>query len=360
MSIFFKLSGFSFKSIEADTFATSRRLQTLDLSRNGIRRLSVDAFQFLGKLRALDLSGNELNQLPPGLFDPLRSIKELWLQRNRLAVIPADIFFGVSNTAKLIRLEGNPWDCTTCQLSRLRPTSINKIKVLDRETNSTWFQYDRRVAPLCATPAAFRGVSVFDAMRSNQLKCSKVQLLPMQEDVWNDPMEPVDHGAEAPPPPPPSSPYRPKATTRTPPRADPTPAATSNNELPDGMDLLGRDEPKDSLSPAVDRAPELNPGSAPGGNEDAAANEKRSPGLVIQPEGISHQQETAAHLNEVDIRPSGEKKAEEEVQQLKKISPSSSNSLSKKAQKLRRKEEEQRMSVKPSEKKTKSVIHQSQ
>ena len=294
-----RLSGGKFKSVEADTFASSRRLQILDLSRNGIRRLSVDAFQWLGKLRSLDLSGNELNQLAPGLFDPLRSLKELWLQRNRLAVVPADIFSAVLLTAKLIRLEGNPWDCTTCQLSRLKPTSVNKIKVFNVETNTTWFQYDRRVAPVCATPAAFRGASVFDAMRSSELKCSKLQLIPLLEDVWNDPIEPVDHGPEAP-----ASMKRPTTTTKAPP---PPPSPLSNNELPE-----------DRTNP-----PKLNPAS---GNEGATTNKSL---ITIQGGGddIQTKQETV-HLN--DVIPS------EPAAALKKSTPVN---LSKTAQKLRRKEE---------------------
>uniref|UniRef100_A0A0P4Z6D0 Leucine-rich repeats and immunoglobulin n=1 Tax=Daphnia magna TaxID=35525 RepID=A0A0P4Z6D0_9CRUS len=199
-------------SIEADAFAANRRLQNLDLRKCQIRRLSVDAFQSLRKLRTLDLSFNELTQLPAGVFDPVSSsLKELWLNGNRLTTVPANIFATLTSTTKLIRLEGNPWHCT-CQLNQLRATAVNKIKISDALTNRTGYQYDRRVAPLCASPEALKGAALFDVMRK-PLRCNKVDRLASGrnnkmltaaygDDIWNEPQlieedETVDHGAEA-------------------------------------------------------------------------------------------------------------------------------------------------------------------
>ncbi|KAI9553180.1 hypothetical protein GHT06_021074 [Daphnia sinensis] len=199
-------------SIEADAFAANRRLQNLDLRKCQLRRLSVDAFQSLRKLRTLDLSFNELTQLPAGVFDPVSSsLKELWLNGNRLTTVPATIFAPLTSTTKLIRLEGNPWHCT-CQLNQLRATAVNKIKISDALTNRTGYQYDRRVAPLCASPQALKGAALFDVMRK-PLRCNKMDILASGrtgktltaaygDDIWNEPQlieedETVDHGAEA-------------------------------------------------------------------------------------------------------------------------------------------------------------------
>jgi Leucine-rich repeat (LRR) protein len=206
-------------SIAADTFTANRRLQILDLKNCQLRRLSVDAFQSLRKLRVLDLSFNQLSQLPPGVFDPVSSsLKELWLNGNRLTTVPSDIFATLTTT-KLIRLEDNPWHCT-CQLEQLRATAVNKIKILNSLTNRTGYQYDRRVAPLCASPEALKGGSLFDVIRK-PLRCNKVERLPRGSnnkatttttttlmamygnDVWNDQPqlieedETIDHGPEA-------------------------------------------------------------------------------------------------------------------------------------------------------------------
>jgi hypothetical protein len=197
-------------SIDADTFKANRRLQHLDLKNCQLRRLSVDAFQSLRKLRLLDLSSNQLVQLPPGLFDPVVSLKELWLNGNKLTTVPADIFAALTTT-KLIRLEDNPWHCT-CQLDQLRATAVNKIKILDSLTNRTGYQYDRRVAPLCASPEALKGASVFDVIRK-PLRCNKVERLAGGSNInkatlmaiyGNDVDRPqleddetVDHGPEA-------------------------------------------------------------------------------------------------------------------------------------------------------------------
>jgi hypothetical protein len=129
--------------------------------------------------------------------------------------VPSNIFATLTTT-KLIRLEDNPWHCT-CQLEQLRATAVNKIKILDSLTNRTGYQYDRRVAPLCATPEALKGASLFDVIRK-PLRCSKVEKLPRGKsnnnkvstlmaiygnDVWNDQPqlieedETIDHGPEA-------------------------------------------------------------------------------------------------------------------------------------------------------------------
>ena len=156
--------------VQADTFAASAAMHTLDLSNCSLRTVSMDAFQGLAKLRVLDLSANGLVQLLGGLFDPLVSLKELWLNDNRLTTLADNIFHPLTS-AKLIRLTDNPWHCT-CQLDQLRPTSVNKLKTADPLSNRTRFAYEKKVAPLCHTPAAFHGASVFDVLRKD-LRCSK-------------------------------------------------------------------------------------------------------------------------------------------------------------------------------------------
>ena len=88
-------------SLEEKIFDELRKLETLNLSGNSIRRLPTGAFDGLDGLKRLDLSYNYLTGLPVGVFDGLGGLEHLDLSRNNLTGLPAGIFRSLGNLVTL-------------------------------------------------------------------------------------------------------------------------------------------------------------------------------------------------------------------------------------------------------------------
>lgn len=174
--------------ISFDGFFEVRKLITLLLANCQISHLSMDAFYGLELLERLDLSNNLLETLPPGIFQGLISLSELELQNNRLMELAVGTISRLP--VKMIRLDGNPWDCT-CAMSEWKPLIIvktrasitNKVTTNDlnikkkshiyNTTNDLIrYRYDRRITPLCNSPEKFKGWTVFQAVRKG-LRCDR-------------------------------------------------------------------------------------------------------------------------------------------------------------------------------------------
>ncbi|XP_059489189.1 insulin-like growth factor-binding protein complex acid labile subunit [Neocloeon triangulifer] len=168
--------------IAYDAFSAATKLEQLVLKDCKIKTISMDAFYGLFGLSVLDLSDNQLTSLPPKIFDQLTSLKELQLQNNQFTTLPEDIFIKLS--AKMIRLDGNPWHCT-CEMREWRPMSVNKVKMqVDRTiqvsdakgapevtVQGTQYRFEKKVAPKCKTPEKYENWSVFHVLRK-ELRCT--------------------------------------------------------------------------------------------------------------------------------------------------------------------------------------------
>ncbi|KAK9745235.1 Leucine rich repeat [Popillia japonica] len=73
-------------------FVPYKRLKRIDLSNNGISKISHDAFQGLKSLTSLILYGNKIKDLPAGIFHSLVSLQLLLLNANEISCIRKDTF----------------------------------------------------------------------------------------------------------------------------------------------------------------------------------------------------------------------------------------------------------------------------
>ncbi|XP_076161902.1 uncharacterized protein LOC143143909 isoform X3 [Ptiloglossa arizonensis] len=153
-------------SIEFDAFVDLIKLLELDLSYCHIRKISMDAFYGLENVKHIDLSNNELEFIPPGLFgvQQQKELKEIILSKNKLTSLPLDFFkmLRVANKQSqlaIIRLDGNPWDCT-CSMTTWNPQLVNRL---------------RETAPRCSTPKRLRNWGVFHALRKGGLQCRNLK-----------------------------------------------------------------------------------------------------------------------------------------------------------------------------------------
>lgn len=169
--------------ITFDTFADFHLLQELILKNCSIRDISMDAFYGLQKLERLDLSRNELITLPPGIFDQMNSLEELILSHNKLVTVPSSVFQNLQNV-KMIRLEGNFWNCS-CEMTNWGLLNLNKEKNT-RVVHQCTYQYDKspcildekvfyiynsRVIPRCFTPTKYKDWNVLYVV-NNVLHCT--------------------------------------------------------------------------------------------------------------------------------------------------------------------------------------------
>ena len=93
--------------LEEKVFDELRKLESLNLSGNTIRRLPKGVFDGLGGLKRLNLSNNYLASLPAGVFDGLGELEHLNLYRNNLSGLPAGVFRGLDSLVTL-NLSLNP------------------------------------------------------------------------------------------------------------------------------------------------------------------------------------------------------------------------------------------------------------
>jgi len=178
--------------ISYDAFSEISKVQRLILHHCSMKKISMDAFYGLNSLLELDLSYNKLTSLPPGLFDDQLSLREIYLQHNQLTTCSEKLFLHLP--AKLIRLDKNPWHCT-CEMKHWDYNTINRIKRYHIKLNETFCQnrydkglmcseqkdpeffphyvYEARVSPICSTPEAYMGRSVFDVVRKDLKHCLK-------------------------------------------------------------------------------------------------------------------------------------------------------------------------------------------
>lgn len=86
-----------------DTFRNSRKIQVLNLARNGLMEIAPETFRNLGDLRVVDLSENLLRSLPDSLFIS-DDLEKLDISNNHLTKIPVTSLTNVA-ALKLCELD---------------------------------------------------------------------------------------------------------------------------------------------------------------------------------------------------------------------------------------------------------------
>ncbi|XP_034666295.1 protein toll [Drosophila subobscura] len=83
---------YDLESLPGQLFGDQANLSVLDLSCNGLSRLSEQVFYGLGNLTVLDLSKNRLTNLSSTIFIPLTSLNVLVLNKNSLTALSPSVF----------------------------------------------------------------------------------------------------------------------------------------------------------------------------------------------------------------------------------------------------------------------------
>nr|XP_022907209.1 leucine-rich repeat transmembrane protein FLRT3-like [Onthophagus taurus] len=114
-------------------------LKKMDLSRNGIEKISANVFENLQDMVELILSYNDINFLDENVFKglhldgfdyPLISLKILRLDHNNFHTLKIDVFQHIEMTLEELYLGGNPFKVLD-QPSLTAITGIQRLKVLD-------------------------------------------------------------------------------------------------------------------------------------------------------------------------------------------------------------------------------------
>nr|WLJ60674.1 variable lymphocyte receptor D VLRD0032 [Petromyzon marinus] len=103
------------QTLPAGVFDQLTELGTLWLSNNQLKSLLPGVFDRLTKLTLLYLSTNQLQSIPKGVFDRLTNLQELRLYYNKLQSVP-DGTFDCLFSLREIWLQGNPWNCESCDI----------------------------------------------------------------------------------------------------------------------------------------------------------------------------------------------------------------------------------------------------
>ncbi|XP_024425724.2 toll-like receptor 8 [Desmodus rotundus] len=126
-------------------------LQLLDLSRNRLYFLDDNLSKFAKSLKTLLLSGNRVFYLPPGFLSENSSLVHLDLSSNLLKTINRSTLETKDRHTMLtlLKLDGNPFDCT-CDLGDFRRWLDENVNVI----------IPRLTDVICASPGDQRGKSI--------------------------------------------------------------------------------------------------------------------------------------------------------------------------------------------------------
>ncbi|XP_008154798.2 toll-like receptor 8 [Eptesicus fuscus] len=126
------------------------RLQLLDLSRNQLYYLTYSLSKITHSLQTLLLSDNKIVQLPSGFVSQNSSLVTLDLSANQLKMINRSTFQTNENSnLALLRLDGNPFDCT-CDMGDF-------LRWMDENPNVT---IPRLTDVICSSPGDQKGKSI--------------------------------------------------------------------------------------------------------------------------------------------------------------------------------------------------------
>lgn len=125
-------------------------LEVLDLSRNRLYYLTCSLSKITHSLKTLLLSENNIVQLPAGFVSENSSLVTLDLSSNQLKMINRSTFQTTENSnLALLRLDGNPFDCT-CDMGDF-------LRWMDENSNVT---IPRLTDVMCSSPGDQRGKSI--------------------------------------------------------------------------------------------------------------------------------------------------------------------------------------------------------
>ncbi|KAJ8264875.1 hypothetical protein COCON_G00139740 [Conger conger] len=116
--VYLDLRNNSLSRIEPGTLSTSSRLVFLDLGCNNLTEIPSGTFGESRSLIKLRLGSNpSLSMVSKDAFLGLTSLRELELDQNALSGLDVGVL-GQLPSLRVVRLEGNPWECN-CNFSKL-------------------------------------------------------------------------------------------------------------------------------------------------------------------------------------------------------------------------------------------------
>lgn len=101
-------------SVDEDFLRFSKSLETLQLSKNGVRTIEDRVFLHLNKLQSLDLSSNLLTDLKAVCFKGLDSLRKLDLSFNKIEKIDKEMF---ENLPRLFELDMRNNKCVNVEMT---------------------------------------------------------------------------------------------------------------------------------------------------------------------------------------------------------------------------------------------------
>ncbi|XP_063055225.1 toll-like receptor 21 [Engraulis encrasicolus] len=157
-----------------DSFIDLHNLTTLNLRNNHISVIFNDTFQSLKKLHIVDLGGNKIAQFQKRAFNGLESLENIYLDGNRITQIQLKIFAKLWPTLKILDLQHNYIEYlerkTTSPFAKL--SNLTTLKLDNQQPYGIMFlpqNFFSGLTSLTALSLKYNGISGFGSNTSHDL-----------------------------------------------------------------------------------------------------------------------------------------------------------------------------------------------